>query len=290
VVNVSVVIISKDERSLGGTLDDLRDHVSSADVDVLVVDASAGRLEDLTREHPEVQWVAFVPPEGSTKTVTIPEQRNLGVLSATGDVVVFVDSGCRLTPGWLDALIAPIVDGTEAVTAGSCRSINPSPYDAITYTDGYVEEAPTLNLAFTRAAFDAVGGFDESFAYCSDMDFSWRLADAGMRIRMVAEAQVLVDWGGARRQHRRSWYYGAGRARLYRKHPRRLRSLARRDPILLVYPLFLLGLPLTFVLPVYPLLLLIPLWRSRDVHPWRTVSDHLVYGAGALGQLVGVAT
>lgn len=288
-MSVSVVIISKDERSLGGTLDDLRDHQSSVTKDVLVVDASAGRLEDLAREHQDVQWVAFVPPAGSTKTVTIPEQRNLGVRSARGDVVVFVDSGCRLTPGWLDALVGPLLDGSESVTAGSCRSINPSPYDAITYADGYVEEAPTLNLAFTRAAFDRIGGFDESFAYCSDMDFSWRLADAGMRIRMVAGAQVLVDWGGARRQHRRAWYYGAGRARLYRKHPRRLPSLARRDPILLVYPLFLLGLPLTLLVPVYPLLLLVPLWRSRDVHPWRTVSDHLCYGAGALGQLVGVA-
>lgn len=288
-VNVSVVIISKDERSLGGTLDDLRDHVSQIDTEVVVVDASAGRLGDLTAEHPEVRWVEFTPPAGSTKTVTIPEQRNLGVRSATGDIVVFVDSGCRLTPGWLDALVTPLLDGRESVTAGSCRSINPSPYDAISYTDGYVEEAPTLNLAFTRAAFDAVGGFDESFAYCSDMDFSWRIADAGMRILMITDAQVLVDWGGARRQHRRAWYYGAGRARLYRKHPRRLRTMVRRDPIIIVYPLFLLGLPLTLFVPVYPLLLLIPIWRSRHVHPFRTVSDHLCYGAGALGQLVGVA-
>ena len=51
----------------------------------------------------------------------------------------------------------------------------------------YLNECPTINLAFRREAFDAVGGFDEAFAYGSDVDFSWRLIDAGYRIRSVPD-------------------------------------------------------------------------------------------------------
>jgi glycosyltransferase involved in cell wall biosynthesis len=286
----TIVIISKDERSLDGTLDDLRDHASQVSRDVLVVDASDGRLGDVMARHPEVRWIGYAPPARSRKAVTIPEQRNLGVRSATGDIVVFLDSGCRPQPGWLDALVEPLLDGSETVTVGSFRSVQPSPYDARTFDERHVEEAPTLNMAVTRSVFDEVGGFDESFSYCSDTDFCWRLSDLRHQVRMVASAQVLVDWGGSRRQNRRAWSYGAGRARLYRKHPNRLGSMLRRDPIIVVYPIFLLGLPLTLLVPFYPLLLLIPLWRSRRVHPVRTVLDHLCYGAGAIGQLLRIAT
>nr|WP_284288678.1 glycosyltransferase family 2 protein [Angustibacter aerolatus] len=229
----------------------------------------------------------FTAPAGSRKQITIPEQRNAGVRAATGDVVVFVDSGCRPQPGWLDTITAPLLDGSEQVTVGSYRSTESGPYDLLDFSDGYVHEAPTINMAFTKAAYERVGGFDEAFSYGSDVDFCWRVNDAGMRIRRIEAAAITVDWGRGRRQHKRSWYYGAARARLYRKHPSRLRQLPQRDPIMLVYPVFLLGLPITLVFPFYPLLLLVPLWRSRRVHPVQTVSDHLCYGAGALAQARG---
>ena len=59
----------------------------------------------------------------------------------------------------------------------------------------YLRECPTGNIAFHREAFDAIGGFDESFAFGSDIDFSWRLVDAGYRIRTVPDAVVRHDWG-----------------------------------------------------------------------------------------------
>ena len=47
--------------------------------------------------------------------------------------------------------------------------------------------------------------------------------------------------------------YGKARVRLYRKHRSRRSQMFRNDPIMIVYPLFLLGLPLTLVFPFYPL-------------------------------------
>jgi GT2 family glycosyltransferase len=146
----------------------------------------------------------------------------------------------------------------------------------------YLESCGTGNLAFRRAAFDAVGGFDERFEYGSDTDFTWRLVDAGYRIRYVPEAVIWHDFGSWRRQLRRCYVYGKCNARLYAKHPSRLRLLLRDDPAMVAYPLFLLGLPLTLIFPFYPALLLIPAWRNRSTDPVRILVNNLVRAVGIL--------
>ena len=147
----------------------------------------------------------------------------------------------------------------------------------------YLSECSTINTAFRREVYDKVGGFDERFSYGSDVDFSWRAADAGYRIRSAPNAAVRHDWGTSRRQARRAYLYGKARARLYRKHPQRLRRALREDPIFVIYPLFLVGLPITLVFPFYPALLLaIPAWRNRKDGPVRVVIDHLIFGTGVL--------
>ena len=115
---------------------------------------------------------------------------------------------------------------------------------------------------------------------------AWRLVDAGYRIRAVPEAIVRHDFGGWRRQLRRSHLYGRARVRLYRKHPVKLRRVLRDEPMVVAYPVFILGLPLTVIFPWYPALLLIPAWRNRSNGAIRVLADHLTYGAGILRELM----
>ena len=287
---ISIVIISKDEESLADTLTDIARQSKDIDKEseIIVVDASDGRLDHIRQWHAaHVRWVQFQRPAGVA--VSIPHQRNAGVRAARGDIIVFTDAGCRPEPSWLARLIAPLFTG-EQITAGRTLTAegehglygHPEP---VSSEPVYLQECPTINLAFRRAAYDAVGGFDEGFAYGSDIDFTWRIADAGFRIRSVPDALVRHDWGTWRRQLRRSYAYGKARARLYRKHRARRKHLLRREPMVVVYPLFLLGLPLTVVFPLYPLLLLIPAWRNRSQGAVVVVVDHLVYGAGVLAEL-----
>jgi GT2 family glycosyltransferase len=290
---ISVVIISKDEPALDGTLTALRNQASSLaePCEILVVDASDGRLDHIRRAHePAVRWIQFERPAGAG--VTIPHQRNAGVRAAGGDIIVFTDSGCHPSSDWLVRLTAPLRAG-EYVTAGPtfATAEDFDPYSGAAArqvpAEGYLKECPTINMAFRREAFDAVGGFDEKFAYGSDIDFSWRLRDAGYRIRAVPDAVIRHDWGTWRRQLRRAYAYGKARARLYRKHRSRRRRVLRDDPMVVVYPAFLLGLPLTLVFPLYPALLLIPAWRNRSLGVVKVLADHLAYGAGVLAELAG---
>jgi len=290
-VTLSIVVISKDEPALDETLNGIAEQARALgrDWEVVVVDASEGRLAAVQRAHPEARWLDYARPPGVR--VSIPHQRNAGVRHARGDVIVFTDAGCRPRPGWLAALLRPLVDGAEDVVAGRVgspggrRDLYESWHETV---DGskYLPECPTINMAFRRSAFDAVGGFDERFEYGSDIDFSWRLVGAGLRIRSAPGAAVEHDWGSRRRRLRRAYFYGRARARLYAKHRRRLATAWRADPMVLVYPTFLLGLPLTLRFPLYPALLAIPAWRNRADGPLRVLADHLAFGAGVLSQAV----
>lgn len=288
---ISIVVISKDEPVLNETLEGVCEQARELgeDWEVVVVDASEGRLERIHDRHPGVRWIDFTRPRGVT--ISIPHQRNLGVREARGEIIVFTDAGCIPFPGWLEELVAPLLHRGEDVAAGisSAPEGQKGLYDTRIHDaakSDYLTECPTLNMAFRREAFEAVGGFDEDFEYGSDIDFSWRLVEAGRRIRSVPTAIVRHDWGSHRRQLKRAYLYGRARARLYRKHRARLLHNWRRDPMIIVYPTFLLGLPLTRRFPLYPALLAIPAWRNREEGPLRVIADHLVFGAGALSTLV----
>jgi glycosyltransferase involved in cell wall biosynthesis len=290
---VSLVIVNKNERLLADTLDAIEPFLGNELDEVLVVDASNRALDDIRQSHDWARWIDYTQPTG--RSVTIAHQRNEGVRSASGDVIVFTDSGCFPDDGWLERLLAPILTDGEFVTCGPAKSTSKSVYSGSDRREGaegpYVAMAMTGNIAFRREAFDDVGGFDESFGWASDLDFTWRLTDHGYRLRWVPDAVVRHDWGTPKRQLRRAFLYGKGGCRVLRKHPNRIGEAVSKKSVPLIYGLFLLGLPLTIKWRWYPLLLLWPVWRQRkeDLR-WLVLLDHLSMGAGFLHELVRPGT
>jgi glycosyltransferase involved in cell wall biosynthesis len=295
---ISIIVISKDEPSLEQTLMAVQDikpvycdggrFPGVHDLEVVVVDASRGRL-DYLRDHGDLHWVEYTQPPNVK--VTIPHQRNIGTRTARGEVIVFIDAGCQPGPGWLEALTMPILTGRERIVTGLALASGPNDlYDApqLSAEPGYVGECTTINLALDRALVEEVGGFDESFEYGSDIDFSWRVVASGTPIWRQADAVIEHDWGGQRRQVKRAYKYGQARVRLYRKHCVPLRRVLSDDPVSIVYPAFIVGLPVAVVWPWYPALLLIPAVRARKDKPARVVLDHLTFGLGILRELLPV--
>jgi glycosyl transferase family 2 len=283
--SVSFLIINKNDPGIRDTLRAL-ERLSPALVSVretLVVDASDERAADWQSEFPDVRWIPFTKVSDKP---TIPEQRNVAVARSSGDILVFIDASCVPEKHWLDELVAPLVNDGERAVAGSYRSLGTDGIrdeDArILGTPKYVREAPTMNLAVARSVFDDVGGFDESFSYGSDVDFTWRLNDAGIRVRYVPEAVVGHEWGAVGSEVKRSWVYGKARYRLYAKHRRRRGRVLREDPVTVVYPALLLALPAVVIQPLVLALFGALLLRNRGNRPFLTVAHHLVYGAGVL--------
>lgn len=293
----SVVVVSKDEWALSDTLAALHEQIGVAaqaglaEPEVIVVDASSGRLDALRRAHSWTQWIDFTQPPGVR--VSIAHQRNVGVRAARSGIVVFTDAGCIPQPDWLSSLISPLLTGEERITSGltgATGRFDPHERGRIDKQgQRYLKECPTINLAFAREVFFDLGGFDESFAYGSDIDFSWRAVHRGFRIRYVADAVVLHDWGDRRRQILRSFGSGKGRARLYAKHVLgsgsqsiRKRRFDEHDAVPVAYPLYLIGLPIARRHRSYLLLLAIPLWRNRGERPVAALTDHFVQAVGML--------
>jgi GT2 family glycosyltransferase len=57
--------------------------------------------------------------------------------------------------------------------------------------------SPTANIAFTTASFEAAGGFDERYAYGSDIDFSLRQRRQGVKLVVINEVKMGMMWSVA---------------------------------------------------------------------------------------------
>ena len=297
---VSVVVLNKDEPELDATLTLLRAECAANDAECLVVDASEGRLDWIRQNHPWVRWMDYQRPLGLASS--IPQQRNTGVRSANGHIIAFCDAGGAPVPGWLRTLVEPILEGRETVTCGPVSSTRPGVYRVINdLTDGtVVEHVLTANLAFTRDAFEKVGGFDERYAYGSDMDFAWRLIRAGENPVSVQDALMGMDWGAWSLQRKRSWRYGRARGRLLRFHPERRRKTLLEGPEIIVYPIMALGGVGATLLAVFAngwlrwmppagwaLLAAALRWRQRkEEKPWSVMLSHVIYSTATITELL----
>jgi GT2 family glycosyltransferase len=280
---ISIVIINKNDPGIRDTLKACLAIHSTYSREIIVVDSSAGKLDYVAAEFPEVKWINFKPL--ATKRISIPEQRNVGVRAAEGEIIVFTDANCIPEEGWLNKLVAPITKENESIVAGATYSRGKKTNHDDAYIENednqYISECPTINLAFTRSLYDKVGGFDESFEYGSDVDFSWRVIDAGYKVRYEPKALITHDWGDAKQELKRSYLYGKGRAKLNLKH-KKILNLLTTDITALVYPIYIIGLPLTIWWHPYPLLILIPIIKNINKRPVATIVDHIVYGLGVL--------
>jgi glycosyltransferase involved in cell wall biosynthesis len=137
--------------------------------------------------------------------------RNTGIARARGDILVFLDSDMRVTPGFL-AAHAAAHDGADTVVLGAIVTARELPRTAwVEYTDsrGVHKVRPgepipsryfmTGNSSVASALIARAGGFDEEFREYGgeDTEMGYRLAAHGGRFRhapgAVAEHLDLHD-------------------------------------------------------------------------------------------------
>lgn len=129
--------------------------------------------------------------------------RNRGARESTGEVIVYTDDDCEADPDWLTWLAYAFSKDDLAAAGGP--NIPPPPDTRVKamvaaapggpahvlLNDVEAEHLPGCNLAVRRDAFDAIGGFDEQFWTAGDdVDFCWRLIEAGHRIGFHPAAMV----------------------------------------------------------------------------------------------------
>jgi GT2 family glycosyltransferase len=127
--------------------------------------------------------------------------RNAGVAATAAEVVAFTDADCRVQPGWCSALVAALEDPKIGVAGGRILARDPANpiarfgeviHDHRAAIEQYSPPyAITMNWGSRRSLLRAMGGFDERFIRTQDVDLSYRIVQAGYRLRFVPEAVVF---------------------------------------------------------------------------------------------------
>jgi len=289
---ISVIIPVKNDRKIEGILNEMVNIPKPEKTEILVVDASEGNLDDIKKKFPKVRWIYF--NNNTNKIYTFTEQINLGLHKAEGEIIVFIDADCIPKKDWLLELTKPIRDGSESYVTGLVVSSKGNSFHDFKWGKSikYRLDAGSANTAFKKKILFDIGYYDENFEAGSDNDFSWRAIDAGYRILYKPQAIIFDDWGNWKQEIKRAIRWGEGRVLLYKKHPDRWKYLFGRQADTIIFPLFILLLPLTLIIPYYPLLLLIPLLRNiillRNIkkEPFKKLLFDLIHGVGIIKALI----
>jgi GT2 family glycosyltransferase len=194
-------------QRLGQTLRSLHDQTRPVDVVVVDNGSSDDSLELLREEHPEVSVLAL--------------ERNLGFGPAINraaqahphDPLILLNNDARAEPRFVEALLDAAAEGVQAVAGVLLQERAPGLIDSagvvadrtlMGFDHLHGEPLEVLATAadplgpsggaalYARAAFDAVGGFDERiFLYYEDLDLALRMAAAGARCRLAPQATAV---------------------------------------------------------------------------------------------------
>jgi GT2 family glycosyltransferase len=222
--SISIVIVSYNSREL------LHDCLLSIEAEpreqVIVVDntSSDGSIEMVKRDFP---WVKLIL---NPKNNGYGAAANLAIESCSSKYVLLLNSDTLIKTGTLE-LLTDYLDQHPHVAIAGPQLLNidgtpqssyfefPTPLQTLlkeTSLSRFVRRSsPESNgslavpwvlgaaLVIRRVAFEAVGGFDESFfMYFEEVDLCYRLDHAGWQTHFVPEASVMHVGAASTKRHR----------------------------------------------------------------------------------------
>jgi GT2 family glycosyltransferase len=225
---VSVVVCTHNGAATLGECLDRVEALDYPEVELVVV------LDGCTDECAEIA-AAHGATVKETRHRGLGHARNVGIETARGEIVAFLDDDAFPDPDWLRHVADRIRGGGFACVGGpnippgddgfvaACVATAPGGPIHVLVSDREAEHVPGCNMAFRKEVLEEVGGFDERFRVAGDdVDICWRLQKAGHRIGFSAGAVVMHRRRDSVRRYLRQQYgYGKAEALLERKWPAR---------------------------------------------------------------------
>lgn len=253
---ISVVMpVYNEERFIRQTLDQLlRQEYPGDRFEVLVADGmSSDRTRDIVKdvmeEHQNVRLLDNPKRKSSSG-------RNVGFTEGRGDFYLVIDGHCHIPDDQLLRNVSKAFSDNDVDCLGRPQPLDPphlSPFqqkvasaraskighgsDSLIYSDFEGFCTPDSNgAAYSKRVFETVGYVDESFDACEDVEFNHRVGQAGFKA--FTSPSLMVKYyprdslAGLFKQMMR---YGAGRYRLYKKHPETLGILTLVPALFVIY-------------------------------------------------------
>lgn len=151
--------------------------------------------------------------------------RNMGIEKSSGEIVLFLDDDSFAEPFLLEEIVSAFKTSSRKIAAvrGRVRglALDDGKSDFIRILDEYVYNAKkswaTNNLACRKSVLEEVGGFDNSFRQCEDIDLGARIRDKGYDQVYWDSAIVWHLHETDIEMFRRKWVLGGMGLRVYFK-------------------------------------------------------------------------
>ena len=250
-------------------VDELLESLSNQtlkDFEVIIVeDGSVKTCKDVCDKYADILALHYYAKENSGPG----QSRNYGAERANGEWIIILDSDVVLPPGYLTAVEKSL--NSQLTAFGGPDAAHPSftpVQKAISYsmtsffTTGGIRGGKakldkfyprSFNMGIRRDVYRQLGGFSK-MRFGEDIDFSYRIVEAGYKPRLFPEAWV---WHKRRTDFRKFFrqVYNSGIARinLTKRHPGTLKLVH------LLPTVFTLGVIGCLMLSVFCVLALLPL-------------------------------
>ena len=190
--SVSVIIPSYEPgEKIASCLSSILDAKSNLVFDLWVIDSSPS--------GPDKKVDTFLTDERlhlheSPRRLYPGEARDVGVKLSGGDILVFTDTDCNATEGWLDNIVKNLISSGCDACGGAIENGTPGSYFG---TAEYLSEfsiftprntsrlerfVPTCNLALFRSVYLEAGGFIADLRTGEDVAFGKKLQEQGKRV------------------------------------------------------------------------------------------------------------
>ncbi|HZY42904.1 MAG TPA: glycosyltransferase, partial [Anaerolineae bacterium] len=219
-----IVTVLNEARSLSTLLDSIAAQTRQPDEVVICDGGSTDGTPDLLRAETRFPLRVIERP-GSN----ISQGRNTAIEAATGEVIVSTDAGVRLDPRWLQKLVEPFAAASTSVVAGFFLPDAHTPFEiamSATVLPQLNEIDPvkflpsSRSVAFTKAAWQVVGGYPEWLDYCEDLIFDFALRDKFGAFAFAPEALAYFKPRSSLKSFFKQYYRyarGDGKANLWLK-------------------------------------------------------------------------
>jgi glycosyltransferase involved in cell wall biosynthesis/GT2 family glycosyltransferase len=272
-----VMPVRNEEQFIAATLEQLlaqrypHDRFEIIVADGMSDDATPDIVKEIAGRAPQVR---YVPNAGRRSSAG----RNAGFREGRGDIFLVVDGHCHIPDAMLLHNVAQCMRRFDADCLGRPQPLDPPGLTAfqrvvalarasrighgagsLIYSGYEGPASPVSNgAAYTRAVLEKVGYVDESFDACEDVEFNYRVEQAGftaatsplLTVRYYPRETLPELW-------RQMVRYGEGRFRLWRRHPATL-TLPAALPAALAAGVF--SLPLCLLAALAGWLLPLGMW------------------------------
>lgn len=186
--------VYQEAQGIGEFLDSIATQTRLPDQVVIADAGSDDGTVDIIRSYQDKLPLTLLVTPGANRS----RGRNLAISQAAHPLIAAADAGCRLEPGWLEAITAPFAEAQPPDVV--CGYYRPDPRTlfecavaaATVPAAAEVDPATFLpsgrSVAFTREAWSAVGGYPEGATLSEDTLFDLALRGAGYRFAFAPQA------------------------------------------------------------------------------------------------------